>query len=97
MSQFAKVLGVVASVLSFFVGAVIYMEDLKSTVSENTIMLQEIQATQLQHFTQRENRFEELEVGQLNLLNTIATSQDDLNFRIGSLAGRLLERDHTCE
>lgn len=100
-NSFLKWSGLGVTVAGFAVGAVLYVEDAKSrvievhhTLSEVELMLEEIQKTQAQHFTQRENRFEELEVGQRNIKDTLTTSQDDLFFHIGVLTGRLDERDH---
>ena len=100
MSDLARWGGIGLTVLGTIVGAVIYLQTLNSTVSdlehelhEQTILLSEIQSTQAEHFAQRENRFEELEVGQRNIKDTFTTSQDDLFFQIGVLSGRLLEKE----
>lgn len=96
--------GIGISVAALVISAVIYLEGVKSQVSgvqysqdEQAILLDEIQATQAQHFAQREDRFEELEVGQRNIKDTLTTSQDDLFFHVGALTGRLVERDHSIK
>lgn len=89
--------GASLSVIALVVSAVIYLENIRSGFETNQLLLKEIQTTQDQHFLQREDRFEEIEVGQRNLKDQISTSQDDLFFHIGELSGRLLERDHQEE
>lgn len=100
MIHYGRMFGVVIAVPSLVVSAVLYMEDVKSriekinhSVDENILLLQEVRGVLTLGLTQRENRFEDLEAGHINLLNPIATSSDDLNFRLGVLSGRMLERD----
>ena len=92
---------VVASLIGLVVGAVIYLEGVKSDIdalqyiiSQQTLLINEVQDTQAQHFAQRENRFEELEVGQRNIKDTLTTSQDDLFYHIGVLAGERSAQNH---
>ena len=61
-------------------------------VGSIVLILREIESRGTTRFLQIERSFEELETGQHGLRDAAATSQDDLNFRIGSLHGRLLER-----
>ena len=94
--------GIGLTIVGATVGTVTYLESVKSRIDtlhhaihEHSIMLREIQETQAQHFAQREDRFEELEVGQRNIKDTLTTSQDDLFHHIGVLKGRLIERNHS--
>ena len=49
------------------------------------------------NLTQTIDRHEEFVSGEhVDLLRSIATSQDDLNFRIGALTGGLLEKEREC-
>ena len=61
-------------------------------VGDIVLILREIESQGVTRFLQIERSFEELEGGQHGLRDAAATSQDDLNFRIGALHGRLLER-----
>ena len=94
--SFIKWGGGFLSVMALIVSAVIYLENIRSGFETNQLLLKEIQDTQAQHFAQRENRFEEIEVGQRNIKDQISTSQDDLFFHVGELSGRLLERDNSA-
>lgn len=96
----------ILTAVGLFVSTVIYIEsrvehlqrsiDAHAIILEShTLILEEIQTTQAQHFFQREDRFEELEVGQRNIKDTLTTSLDDLFFHIGVLAGRQAEMDHS--
>lgn len=93
--------GVVVSFVGLVIGGIIYLEGIKSDldsfqyiIAQQTLLINEIQDTQAQHFSQREDRFEELEVGQRNIKDTLTTSQDDLFFHIGVLTGDRYVRDH---
>ena len=75
-------------VIGLVVTAAGYMENVRDRVNENRILLEQIHETQQVHFAQREDRFEELEVGQRSIITGVATSLDDLSFRIGVHSGR---------
>lgn len=83
-----------------------YSEGTKSTAAEQTALIQdlrveiqEVRAALVLHGSHQEDRFEELEVGQRAVITTIATAQDDYNYRIGLLAGRVIQQDadQRCE
>ena len=76
------------AVIGLVITAAGYMESVRDSINENRIHLEQIQATQQIHFAQREDRFEELEVGQRSIITGVATSLDDLSYRIGVHAGR---------
>ena len=75
------------AVIGLVVTTVSYMETLKSGINENRVLLEEIRQTQQSHFTQRESRFKEQEQGHHDIITGVATSLDDLSYRIGVHAG----------
>lgn len=83
-----KWVGVSVSIVGLLVSAVIYLESVRSGIHENRVLLAEVQQTQAAHFAQREDRFEELEVGQRDIKGAMTTSLDDLSYRLGVHAGR---------
>lgn len=83
--------------------AITYSEGSKNTAAEQTsliqdlrVEIQDVRADLVLHGSHQEDRFEELEVGQRALITTIATAQDDYNYRIGILSGRLIQQDNTA-
>ena len=81
-------MGIGLAVIGLVITAVGYIEDIKSGINENRVLLEEVRQTQQSHFAQLEDSFEELEVGQLEIITGVATSLDDLSFRIGVHSGR---------
>ena len=86
MATLAAVAGVLLSV-------VLYFNTLTSQIDTLSDHVDTLGREGSERFLQVERSFEELEDGQQAIFSAIATSQDDINFRIGSLSGRLLERD----
>ena len=81
------------AVIGLVITAAGYMESVRDRVNENRVLLEQIHDTQQAHFAQREDRFEELEVGQRSIITGVATSLDDLSYRIGVHAGRHAVKD----
>ena len=86
-------LGIGLAVISLVVGLVFFMESQQAARFEHLEdSLEEIE-TRLEDMVQVIDRHEEFVSGEhLDLLRALATSQDDINFRIGVLTGRLVER-----
>ena len=87
-SWWAAAVGIVLGVIGLMVGALSYMDGLKSGIEENRVLLEEVRQTQQVHFTQREGRVKELEQGHHDIITSVATSLDDLSYRIGVHSGR---------
>lgn len=77
------------TVVAFLAGVIAYAQSLRGQVGDVNLILSEVEQRQRDQFDYINVRFEELETGQLGLRASIATSQDDLNFRIGVLHGWL--------
>ena len=84
--------GVVLGFAGPIIAAILWASSVSVRLDEQQQLIQDGQRHGETMFLQIERGFEELEEGQHGLHDSIATTNDDLNFRIGALHGRLLER-----
>ena len=84
----AAAVGIGLAVVGLVISVVVYMDGIKSSISENRALIQQIHEAQGRDFTQRAGHFKELELGHHAIITGVATSLDDLSYRIGVHAGR---------
>lgn len=87
-SWWAAAVGIGLAVIGLVISVVVYMDGIRSSINENRVLIQQVHEAQGRDFTQRESDLKELELGHHAIIAGVATSLDDLNYRIGVHAGR---------